>query len=59
MPQEPVRRPVVAEEGAWQGYTPDMTETEARQRFCQKWGREPERVRWAGPCILAGPIRDT
>ncbi len=43
-------------EGTWLGFSGDTPEERARDRFRQKYGREPERVVWWGRWLYAGPV---
>ena len=41
---------------SYQGYTPDTTDAEARRRFRDKYGREPEVIIRTAGAVLAGPV---
>ena len=46
--------PVVA--GLWPAFDASTPETQARRRFEERYGHEPERALRTGPVLLVGPI---
>ena len=46
--------PVVA--GLWLAFDAGTPETQARRRFAERYGHEPERALRTGPVLLVGPV---
>ena len=42
--------------GAWLAFDAHTPEAQARRRFAERYGHEPERILQAGPLLLVGPI---
>ena len=40
----------------WQSYSLDMTRDQVRQRFREKYGRDPHKISKAGATWIAGPV---
>ena len=43
--------------GYWLVFDALTTEDQARRRFAERYGHEPERILQAGPLLLVGPMR--
>ena len=58
-PRHPATPEKAQEDVAWQGYSADTIDDEARSLFKAKFGREPEELHRTGGGVNVGPLAGT